>query len=231
MLIKEFILMERKSLIKNTTIQRISISISILIVLILFTQMLVRALRGDYNDFTSYLLSADALLKGNNPYETSISFHYIYPLFPAFLLIPFLLTPIWFANIIWFLLNVIFLIYSYLLITKCCADKQLSYYYKLGLPFVLLLIILLNVVQNNFLNGQVNIIVLLLCLIFFHYWEKGESIIAALFLAVAISIKLVPLIFYIFNTDNSKTKLLFVNLHSNFFSNIRYRNSVFISWE
>ncbi|GMR25060.1 MAG: hypothetical protein BMS9Abin39_0336 [Ignavibacteria bacterium] len=189
--------MERKNLIRNTTIQRISISISILIGLILFTQMLVRTLRGDSNDFTSYLLSADALLKGNNPYETGIPFHYIYPLFPAFLLIPFSLTPLWFANIVWFLLNVIFLIYTYLLIAKCCADKNLSYSYKLGLPLVLLLIILLNVVQNNFLNGQVNIIVLLLSLIFFHYWKKGETIIAALFLAAAISIKLVPLIFLI----------------------------------
>lgn len=189
--------MERKRLIKNTTIQRISISISILIVLILFIQMLVRTLRGDSNDFTSYLLSTDALLKGNNPYETGSPFHYIYPLFPAFLLIPFSLTPSWFANIVWFLLNVIFLICSYLLITKCCIDKQLSFSYKLSLPFVLLLIILLNIIQNNFLNGQVNIIVLLLSLIFFHYWKKGETIIAALFLAAAISIKLVPLIFLI----------------------------------
>ncbi len=189
--------MERKSLIKNTTIQRISIFISILIVLILFTQLLIRTLRGDSNDFTSYLLSADALLKGNNPYETGISFHYIYPLFPAFLLIPFSLIPSWFASTVWFLLNVTFFTYSYLLIAKCCNDKQISISYKLGLPFVLILILLLNILQNNLLNGQINIIVLLLCLIFFHYWKKDEIIIAALFLASAISIKLVPLIFLI----------------------------------
>lgn len=189
--------MERKSLIENTIIQRISLFISILIVLIFFTQMLIRTLRGDSNDFTSYLLSADALLKGNNPYETGIPFHYIYPLFPVFLLIPFSLTPSWFASTVWFLLNVTFFTYTYLLIAKCCIDKQLSFSYKLGLPFVLILILLLNIIQNNFLNGQINIIVLLLCLIFFHYWKKGETIIAALFLAAAISIKLVPLIFLI----------------------------------
>ncbi len=189
--------MEEKSLIKNSTIQRISISISILIVLILFAQMLVRALRGDTNDFTSYLLSADALLKGNNPYETGISFHYIYPLFPAFLLIPFSLIPGWFASTVWFLLNVTFFMYTYLIITKCCINKQLSFSYKLGLPLLLIIILMLNIIQNNFLNGQINIFVLLLCLIFFHYWKKDETIIAALFLAAAISIKLVPLIFLI----------------------------------
>jgi len=159
--------------------------------------MLVRALRGDVNDFTSYLLSADALLKGNNPYETGIPFHYIYPLFPAFLLIPFSLIPSWIAGTVWFLLNVTFFTYIYLLIAKCCIDKQLSFSYKLGLPLLLILILLLNIMQNNLLNGQINIIVLLLCLIFFHYWNKGETIISALFLAAAISIKLVPLIFLI----------------------------------
>ena len=189
--------MEKKSLINNTAIQRISISISILIVLILFIQMLVRALRGDVNDFTSYLLSADALFKGNNPYETGIPFHYIYPLFPAFLLIPFSLIPSWIAGTVWFLLNVTFFTHIYLLIAKCCIDKQLSFSYKLGLPLLLILILLLNIMQNNLLNGQINIIVLQLCLIFFHYWKKGETIISALFLAAAISIKLVPLIFLI----------------------------------
>ncbi len=189
--------MERKSLIENTIIQRISLFISILIVLIFFTQMLIRALRGDTNDFTSYLLSADALLKGNNPYETGIPFHYIYPLFTAFLLIPFSLIPGWFASTVWFLLNVIFFTYTYLLIVKCCINKQLSFSYKLGLPLLLIIILMLNIIQNNFLNGQINIFVLLLCLIFFHYWKKDEIIIAALFLAAAISIKLVPLIFII----------------------------------
>lgn len=189
--------MKKMSLINNTTIQRISISISILIVLILFTQMFVRALRGDVNDFTSYLLSADALLKGNNPYETGIPFHYIYPLFPAFLLIPFSLIPSWFAGTVWFLLNVTLFTYTYLLISKCCIDRQLSFSYKLGVPLLLILILLLNILQNNFLNGQINITVLFLCLIFFHYWKKDETIIAALFLAAAISIKLVPLIFLI----------------------------------
>lgn len=171
--------------------------ISLILLVLIFIVLLIQLNNVKSNDFSSYILSSRALLDNTNPYHTGSPFQYIYPLFLAFLLIPFSLIPSWFASTVWFLLNVTFFTYSYLLIAKCCNDKQISISYKLGLPFVLILILLLNILQNNLLNGQINIIVLLLCLIFFHYWKKDEIIIAALFLAAAISIKLVPLIFII----------------------------------
>jgi len=62
----------------------------------------------------------------------------------------------------------------------------------------ILFILMLGPIQNNFLNGQANFLVLLFSVLFLKYFLLNKNILASFFLAVAISIKLVPLIFILF---------------------------------
>ena len=79
--------------------------LTIVVGTILLIQTFHKAYRVQGYDFTSYLLSAEALLQQKNPYTLDTVFPYIYPLFLAFTLIPLSVIPYGAANLIWFVLN------------------------------------------------------------------------------------------------------------------------------
>ncbi|SYZ73731.1 membrane hypothetical protein [Candidatus Zixiibacteriota bacterium] len=168
---------------------------AILAIIIFFFQNNHYAHREIGNDFTCYLQSANLILHDHNPYDAAMAFRYIYPLFPAFLLIPLTFLPYAVANVLWFILNVIALI---VVVKLVFADGDNPLFirkttYPVPLEIVALLL-MIPIIQNNLNNGQINFIVLSLCLLFFHYSQKGKSILSSVFLGMAIAIKLVPLI-------------------------------------
>jgi hypothetical protein len=182
---------------ENKILQNTLIVLFVTVMSVFCIQMYGKAYRPDGNDFTSYLLSAKALLGGGNPYDTGSPFVYIYPLFLAFVLIPLSFLPYWLATLVWYLLNLSALIIA--------CDISIDYLFKQwGLkkerallpPVVIMLLLMSEIIQNHLLNGQVNFIVAALMVLFFKYfhYRNKKRWWAALFLAMAISIKLVPLI-------------------------------------
>jgi hypothetical protein len=157
--------------------------------------------RSDSNDFTSYLLSSKALLSGINPYLTGSPFPYIYPLTFAFSLIPFTALPEVITQIVWFIFNLWMLYNSvvYLIMTE--KSVPLKYKYPV---LAISSIILLNFIQNNLVNAQVNILIVFLCLQFFIFYKKHNYNLSAIFLAMAISIKIFPVFILIFLLSRNK---------------------------
>lgn len=155
-----------------------------------------KAYRENGYDFTSYLLSSEALFAGTNPYQTGNPFPFIYPLFLCVLLFPLASLPYWFSNAVWFVLNVSALYLSAVMLLKMYLDS-LSYK-EVTTLFLVPFVILTNVIQNNLLNGQVNFIVLLLCVLFLKYYVESRKLLASVLLSAAISIKLTPLILIVY---------------------------------
>lgn len=194
-------------LIKKNKLQIASIIILLIIFLVLSFQTYNKANRPDGYDFKSYLISSKALWEGSNPYVTGSSFPYIYPLFLTVLLIPLTQISYNISVYIWFIINVVSLIYSIDYLFRNCDKYNRSLFY--GIPLLLLFLLTLNILQNNFLNGQVNILVLFFSVLYFYFFSKDKLIIASFFLSAAIAIKLVPLIFLLLVFRKEKISVLF----------------------
>jgi hypothetical protein len=164
----------------------------IVVISVFFIQTFGKAYRENGYDFTSYLLSSRALFNGGNPYDTGSPFPFIYPLFLCVVLWPLTLLPYWLSNAVWFVLNTAALYLSILVLLKLYADS-LSYKVFTAL-FLVPFLILTNVIQNNLLNGQINFIVLLFCILFLKYYVDNRKLLASVILSAAIAIKLTPLI-------------------------------------
>jgi hypothetical protein len=173
-----------------------SVFLVFLILSVFLVQMYGKAYRGHGNDFTSYLLSAKAFMDGRSPYQTGSPFPYIYPIFLCVILMPFSMMPYWLLNLLWFLGSVLALYFVW--------DILIRYYSPTftradaGAVFIVPFLVLLNVIQNNLLNGQVNFIVLLLCTLFLRDYLLSRNLTAALFLSMAIAIKVTPLILLVY---------------------------------
>ncbi len=163
------------------------------ITIFLFVQSIGCALRPIGYDFTSYYMSAQALLNGTDPYNNGTAFPYVYPLTLAFAIIPLAVLPYWLAAALWFILTALCLVGVFWLLIMIFKDNG----YGLALqraPGVILVfyILLFEILQNNFRNGQVNLQVLLLCVLFIYCYTVERKYLAAVFLALAIACKLVP---------------------------------------
>lgn len=89
-----------------------------MVLVILLVQTMHKAYRTVAYDFTSYLLSSEALFEGKNPYVTGTLFPYIYTLFLAFVLTPMTVLPYWLANLCWFTVSGTGLLLSFLVIAQ-----------------------------------------------------------------------------------------------------------------
>jgi len=130
---------------------------------VLLAQTYVRAERPNGIDLTSYLLSARALAEGRSPYLLPTPFPYLYPATLAFLLIPFTFVPALAAVFVWFVLSVAAAVWSIravLLQTRpSLANRSAAVAVFLACFFTLFF----TIAQSNLRNGQVNFIVLALC--------------------------------------------------------------------
>jgi hypothetical protein len=173
-----------------------SFFISFLILSVFLVQMYGKAYRGHGNDLTSYLLSSKAFQEGRNPYQTGSTFPYIYPLFLCVILLPLSLIPYWLLHFLWFLASVLALYAVGIILIRQYSPAFTRK--EAGAVFIVPLLVLFNVIQNNLLNGQVNFIVLLLCMLFLRNYLHSRSLTAALFLSLAIAIKVTPLILLVY---------------------------------
>ncbi|MBL8015926.1 MAG: DUF2029 domain-containing protein, partial [Ignavibacteria bacterium] len=71
----------------------------------------------------------------------------------------------------------------------------------------LAILLLFNIVQNNFLNGQLNFIILFLSVLSYDYCSRGKKFKAAFVLALAVSLKLTPVIFLLYFMLKKEYKL------------------------
>jgi hypothetical protein len=182
-----------RSALKSPAVIR---ALLVAIVAVLLAQAFGRVGRGYTNDLSSYLLSSQALLHGTNPYHTGSPFPYIYPLFLSALLVPLALMPYWLAVFLWFAASVWSLWYATVIILHT-FDRSVAPGDNPVL-FLVPLLVFLDVVQNNLLNGQVNLILLALCAIFLRTYLASRKVAAAFILATAIAIKLTPLVLLVY---------------------------------
>jgi alpha-1,2-mannosyltransferase len=162
-------------------------------VAILALGALHKARRVNGNDFTAYLDAAEALLAGRSPYALHETFPYVYPLFLAFVLVPLTAVPRDAATVIWFLLSVASLVAAAWIVVRLARDARiLPPSMPLMVPLVALWFLLFDPIQSELLNGQVNFVVLLLC-VFCLRWLFAQALLgSALSLAAAIAIKVNP---------------------------------------
>jgi len=183
----------------NRGLQIAAAIILIVLVAVFLIQTYGKATRDIGYDFTSYLLSADALAHGHNPYATGSVFQYVYPLFLACLLIPLTFVPYAVAVVIWYLIALGSLVGSLWIVLGLTRDEQHAMSGReLIIPLCGIALMLIPVIQTNLLNGQVNFLVLLLCTLFLKFHHDRRSTPAALMLAMAIAIKLFPAILLLF---------------------------------
>lgn len=167
--------------------------------IVLLVQTLQTAFRSQGHDFTSYLLSAEALCNGGDPYHTGTLFVYVYPLFLAFVLIPLTYLPYWLAELIWFGLSVTSFWAGCVLLARMAGPAiKTDVGWHLALPGLATFVFLLWPIQSNLLCGQVNLIVLLCCVLFLHFFQRENTLAAAAWLGAAIAIKLVPAVLLLF---------------------------------
>lgn len=166
---------------------------------VLLMQTYRQANRPEGYDFTSYLLSAKALWTGGDPYHTGTKFEYIYPLFLAFLVVPLSAIPYWLANLIWFCLGAGSFLFMCRAIPKTAAFGTDEDAAGRGIIVTAVVVaVLFSPLQNGFLNGQANLIVLFCCTMFLVCYRRGSWVAAAAWLGAAIAIKIVPGILVVF---------------------------------
>jgi alpha-1,2-mannosyltransferase len=137
-----------------------AIALAILI-LVFAIQTWRKAHRPDGNDLTSYLSAARALAAGASPYAVETPFPYIYPLFSALVLIPVAVLPYGASVLLWYALSVAALGWTFTIF----ARRESRGVREADAVSIAALVVLLaiDVVQNNLLNGQINFLVLACC--------------------------------------------------------------------
>ena len=154
---------------------------------------------GPGADFPAYLAGAQGMLHGTNPYlptavppyNTLQNFRpFIYPLFIAWLWIPFALLPPIVASFAWYALSVVILmrvLYVLARLLDINTERQRWLFYGI------LTLLFVSVIQIDAMYGQMNLFVLLLLLIGVEY--LGKSPVKSGFgFGAAISAKFMPIV-------------------------------------
>jgi alpha-1,2-mannosyltransferase len=166
-----------------------AVALALLVILFAF-QTWRKAHRPDGYDLTSYLLAARAMTSGANPYEVPTPFPYIYPLFPLIAVIPLSMVPYGAAVLIWFAVSAVALAWVLRWVSRREAPTGGA---RDAIPIALILVLLLtSVVQNNFLNGQINFLVLACCIAAVTGGAGQAGARAIAWWAVAIATKILP---------------------------------------
>jgi alpha-1,2-mannosyltransferase len=152
-----------------------------------------KAERSTGNDLVGYLAASEALYGGADPYRVPDGFPYIYPLFLAAAIYPLSAVSVPAASVTWFLIQLTCL--AYILRTGRLAR---------GLPlgeFAILTAIVVavfgDVLQSEFANGQVNLLVLALALAGVRLETRSPHL-GPLLLGAAIAVKLTPALLLVY---------------------------------
>lgn len=167
------------------------------------SQAVRKAERRTGNDLVGYLEASRALYAGADPYHLPDRFPYIYPLFLAAAIRPLASVPLPAASVAWFALQAACLWY---VLRTAGAHAGIG---EADLPVAAAAIVAVfgDVVQNEFLNGQVNVIVLALAVSAIHLTDRRPRA-AALLLGVAIALKLTPALFLLYWTLERRFRIV-----------------------
>lgn len=181
--------------------QKIIIFFLILFIFILGVSSVLRTRRGS-TDFDTYYYAAKRVTTGSAVYlEQEKVSPYIYPPFFACLIVPLTVFNIETASAIWYVLNLILFALCLLLCFSLIFNStRASSIFKSfpPIPKILFLIITGILFLDNISMLQVNILVFFLILLGLYLFKRKKDILAGLFLALAISIKIIPVLFLIY---------------------------------
>jgi alpha-1,2-mannosyltransferase len=156
-------------------------------------QAVRKAERSTGNDLVGYLAASEALYGGADPYRVPDRFPYIYPLCLAAAIYPLSALSVPAASVIWSLIQL-----------ACLACILRSGRLARGLPLgefailaALLVAVFGDVLQNEFANGQVNLLVLALALAGVRL-ELRSPYLGPLLLGAAIAVKLTPALLLVY---------------------------------
>lgn len=155
--------------------------VAAIVCVVLAVQTLSRALRPDGIDFTSYLMSAQALWEGRNPYGLGTPWPYVYPMLLAFVLIPLLALPYTAAVLAWFVASLAALSG----ILSKTTDRS-------AVPVAVTLAASFAIIQSTLLNGQVNFLVVLCSVLAICAARDRRDVAAGAWLGAGIALKLMP---------------------------------------
>jgi hypothetical protein len=187
------------------------------------------------NDFNVYFFAAQEVLAGRTPYANSLGewTPYLYPPLLAELLAPFTLLPLGVVAYLWFLLNAFSLMVALRLSERLIFAERKAASNDLQMdekarreqatkgrktelfnfpakPETLLsvatLVIFLRFVLDNFDYGQVNLLVTALAVAHVYCWAKGRKGLSALVLALAVAIKITPILLLAFHIAKLRLK-------------------------
>jgi alpha-1,2-mannosyltransferase len=157
------------------------------------SQAVRKAERQTGNDLVGYMAASRALYAGGDPYHLPDRFPYIYPLFLAAVIRPLAALPLRAASVLWFAIQAACLWWVMRIVIR---DSTLRPRDLLVLAAVVVAVFG-DVLQNEFVNGQVNAIVLALAVAAVHL-GGGRPRVAAPLLGAAIALKLTPALFLLY---------------------------------
>ncbi len=146
------------------------------------------------SDFTIYRLASKDLIQGICPYSHSYidGYYYYYSLLFAYLIYPFTLLNEFTSTFLWLFVNAGWL-YLIMVEINSFLDWKGLFREKKMIFWALLVLFSIRTVRENFHSAQVTILMLFLMLYSLKFVRTEKDILAGLFLAFAINIKLLAL--------------------------------------
>ncbi len=150
-----------------------------------------------YADFPAYLAGAQGLKEGTNPYIPRAIAPYsgddirpfIYPLFVAWVWVPFTLVPAAVASFLWYVLSFGMMLYAMDIVSKLVGLEGNDKWMAFGIVGVLFM----SVLQWVLMFGQMDLFELLLLVLVAKYLSNNSAK-GGGFLGAAISAKLMPVV-------------------------------------
>ncbi|HSW96490.1 MAG TPA: glycosyltransferase family 87 protein [Candidatus Saccharimonadales bacterium] len=159
-----------------------------------------------YPDFSSYYYGARTVLHGGNPYLGGKNFFgsFLYPPFALLVFLPFTFISFFIAEKVFVVLSLLCLFLAIILLFKLFKISVLS------TVSLFLLTLVFNFFPEKFTlgMGQINNVVLLLMSLFVYFYIKKREYLAGIVLALAIMLKLSPVILIFFLLIDKRWKLL-----------------------
>jgi hypothetical protein len=157
-----------------------------------------KAYRPGGYDVHCFLATARAVHAGANPYLVDMPIPYNYPLLACTAAIPLTFLPEWCVHLGWFLASLAaWVCVAILLVRRLPRPPGIRTAWSLVVPLGIASMLLFGSIQNHLLNGQTDAFVLLLCVLFWIDWQEDRPQRGAFWLGLAVSLKLVPLLFFV----------------------------------
>ena len=144
-------------------------------------------------DLESYLRASTRIIEDKPLYIDEVV-PYIYPPLLAVFLIPLSILPLPVIKVIWFSANIFFIFLSLKLLLNIVGKKDINTFF-LGFLSV---VFTLRFFLNNSTLGQINVIILYLCVLCLYFFINQKDFYAGLFLSIAVTIKLTPLLLFFY---------------------------------